>query len=199
MNKTSTSDTIVSLKYEKKDAINKNKGLLRRNSIAASVLLNIGNVTEDIIVGMRYPHMAAYHGMESVYEFIEWEQRSSQLEALKRLEKKKLISIRKTGNSFMVRLLDIGAIEYFRQKVLNAERLKPNQYCLVVFDIPESERKVRQQLRRLLSSASFFPIQKSVWASQFNAAQELVDYLSVKGGRKWVRVFISDEVKNKHK
>lgn len=167
---------------------------VKEGSSVADLLLKIGDQIEVATLGMKYPHMAAYHGMESVFEFVEAQKRNEYKMAVRRLQEQKLVAIRKIGDRFMVRLLDKGILEYFRQRVMRADLLPEGKFCIVVFDIPEDRKDVRQQLRRFLSLAAFIPIQRSVWASPFDAADDISDYLSIKGGRKWVRIFVADEV-----
>jgi len=69
-----------------------------------------------------------------------------------------------------------GRLVYLKLKIKKCGLLPENEVCLVVFDIPEKERRVRKFLRDFLGSVGFFPIQKSVWLSMFNATKELNEY-----------------------
>ncbi len=54
-----------------------------------------------------------------------------------------------------------------------AKRRWDNRYRMVIFDIPERRRGVRERLRRLMSECGFLCIQKSVWISPYDC-EELV-------------------------
>ncbi len=53
-------------------------------------------------------------------------------------------------------------LQRYRPKKLKSAKL------MVVFDIPESERNLRQRLRTVLREFKFEQIQKSVWVSQYD-------------------------------
>ncbi len=80
-------------------------------------------------------------------------------------------------------------MEYLRLKVLDSDLYEDDRACLVVFDIPETKRKLRKTLRHFLRYAGFIPIQKSVWISKFNAGEAISKLLSTKGSKHWVRVY----------
>lgn len=49
-----------------------------------------------------------------------------------------------------------------------ATKLGNNAHLMVIFDIPEAQRKKRQAFRRLLQVLEFEQIQKSVWLSRYD-------------------------------
>jgi len=88
-----------------------------------------------------------------------------------------------------VTLLPKGKIVYSRTKVLRSSLLPENRFCLVVFDIPENKRRLRELLRAFLDECGFIPLQKSVWISQFNATKELSEFFEFLGLEEYIRVF----------
>ncbi len=64
---------------------------------------------------------------------------------------------------------------------------------LVVFDIPETRKHDRYQFRCYLRMMRFKPIQKSVWASKYEAGQELRDVLNELRLNDYVRLFDAQE------
>lgn len=46
---------------------------------------------------------------------------------------------------------------------------------IIIFDIPETQRKARQQLRELIKSWGFVQIQKSVWSTELDYRELLVE------------------------
>lgn len=69
-----------------------------------------------------------------------------------------------------------------------------NAYLMVIFDIPESERGKRQQLRLLLRELRFRQVQKSVWVTQYECRKYLraeVEDLSLNS---YVKVFESRQI-----
>lgn len=87
--------------------------------------------------------------------------------------------IRKEGKK--VSFTEKGRIAYLKLKIERCELLSKDEVCLVVFDVPEKERRLRKFIRDFLSLLGFFPIQKSVWMSMFDATKELNEYFRAVG------------------
>ncbi len=85
-----------------------------------------------------------------------------------------------TARNAFYRSVKAGLIEYddFGNARLTSKGMRkvapfsakklPGASLMVVFDIPESERKKRDHLRSLLQELSFRQIQKSVWATDYD-------------------------------
>lgn len=73
------------------------------------------------------------------------------------------------------------------------EKLK-KQRLIVIFDIPESQCSKRRELRAYLYSQNFRYIQKSVWASQYNVIDELLDVIAELGLGRCVQVLLAEQV-----
>ncbi|EKD47315.1 MAG: hypothetical protein ACD_66C00120G0001 [uncultured bacterium] len=143
--------------------------------------------------GFEYPRIAGYHGVGAVQEFKYAKALSEKRDALYRLKRSKFIETNKIADKMMDRITNKGLEEYLYQKVMRADLLSEGKFCLVIFDIPEDRRDIRGEIRRFLSCAAFIPIQKSVWASPFDAAEELSKFFKFNGRRKWIRIFTADE------
>lgn len=74
-----------------------------------------------------------------------------------------------------------GQLAYLKLKIERCGLLPEGEVCLVFFDIPEKERRLRQFLRSFLDAVGFFSIQKSVWMSMFDATKELNAYFRAVG------------------
>lgn len=90
-------------------------------------------------------------------------------------------------------LSEEGIIEYVRTKVEETDELPKGIVCIVVFDIPEKNRKIRKLLSTLLTELVFFRFQKSVWVSQFDNAKALKKLLVMLKIKKWVRIYTGKE------
>lgn len=168
---------------------------LKPQSFGSDLLLEIGRAVLDFSEGLEYPRIAAYRGgVEAVREFKRAEMYKQRRDAMWRLEKARFIKVNKIGDKFVGKLTQKGLAEFLYQAVADCDMLPDGHFCLVVFDIPEDRRDVRQELRSLLEKAAFIPIQKSVWASPFDAADELARFLRFKNRKRWVRIFRSVEV-----
>lgn len=85
--------------------------------------------------------------------------------------------VQKKGKKY-VEITDAGrralALEEAKAtKLAGAKRKWDKRYRMVIFDIPEQRRGVREQLRRLMRECGFLCIQKSVWLSPYDC-EELI-------------------------
>lgn len=129
--------------------------------------------------------------LESMRQDIAWRKKR---EAMNTLSRRGLLSVTGSKKGMCVSFTQKGAQEILRQKIMKAYVLEEDASCVVVFDIPETHRKIRGQLGQLLDSAGFVRIQRSVWISQYDTAELLVNlFRSVGLKRAWVRVFLAKE------
>jgi len=110
------------------------------------------------------------------------------LESLHFLVKNHYVGFKDEKNT-EITLLPKGKIVYVRTKILRSSLLSEDKACLVVFDIPESKRKLRRFLRIFLNECGFIPIQKSVWISQFDVTKILSEFFAVLDFEEYITVF----------
>jgi len=70
-----------------------------------------------------------------------------------------------------------------------AVKLGDQTVLMVIFDIPEQSYATRQKLRETLKSWDFIQIQKSVWASDMDYRESLLEVISELGIGRHVQVF----------
>lgn len=109
---------------------------------------------------------------------------------LSRLSFDKIIQTKKNGKDLEVILTKAGIIEFLKLRLVLTEELPEGFCCMVVFDIPETENVLRNLLRQFLKDNCFFPLQKSVWISQFDMVEILRELFAAWNIEKWVRVFV---------
>lgn len=102
-------------------------------------------------------------------------------QALYRLESKGLLKRERSERGWRVSLTDAG--EKFAEKLDDAARIKvkvprrwDEKWRIVIFDIWERRRAVRDRLRLILKKAGFKRIQDSVWVCPYDC-EELVTFL----------------------
>jgi len=74
------------------------------------------------------------------------------------------------------------------ERVVPKER-RPKPDLIVIFDIPEKDRGLRDWLRRCLVDLDFFPIQQSVWFGPSPLPDQLIRDFSEKNIEKCIRYF----------
>lgn len=144
---------------------------IKPTSVSAKILISLGEVGD----------LSRVHANKRVVQ-----------KGRERLIKKGLIQV---INQKKIKLSEAGLIEFFKLELTQTDLLSKNKICLVVFDVPEISKEVRNLLRKFLKDSCFFPFQKSVWISQFNMAKPLSKIFHLMKLDKWVRVFMATEVK----
>lgn len=117
---------------------------------------------------------------------------STLYKAVRQLRQKGYIETQKNGRQIFLRLTDKGQQEIILKKLLEDENWD-GKWRVVIFDIPEKHRKLRNTLRSQLKQWQFIPWQKSVWASKKNIDKELIKFLKNAQLSDWVKVFIASE------
>lgn len=73
------------------------------------------------------------------------------------------------------------------------------RWRIVIFDIPEENKRVRDQFRRKLKHWGFKNWQQSVWVSKNNVTDKLRSLIEELGIGQWVAVLESDNIASDHK
>lgn len=112
-------------------------------------------------------------------------------QALKRLRLGGLIEANKDQKKLIFKLTSLGKEAILTHQVLR----KPwdGKWRIVIFDIPESHKRVRNLFRRNLKFWEFKIFQKSVWVSKFDVADELRKLTLELGIENWVAVIESSD------
>lgn len=115
-------------------------------------------------------------------------------QAIKRLRQRRLIEQDdKNAEKIIIRLTQEGKIFLLAKK--NASEIDwDGKWRIVIFDIPESKKLVRNVLRRKLKSWGFERWQKSVWASKKNLTEPLRSLIKDLEIEDWVLVIESGNV-----
>lgn len=119
--------------------------------------------------------------------------KSALANTLRRLREKGLVDFL-DDQKLSIRITDEGKQRALLEKLLVKEQKWDKKYRIVIFDIPEQRRKVRDLFRSKLKLWAFSPWQKSVWVSKKNCTLELRQFIRQIGIEKWVMVIESNNV-----
>ena len=111
--------------------------------------------------------------------------------SLARLRKKGLVEKKINENKVIIKLTTAGR-DWLLKNGPDYNFKWDGLWRLVIFDIPESHRKVRDVLRNRLKSWGFAKWQKSVWASKKPLTKELRLLVKELGIENWVLVVESN-------
>ena len=94
-----------------------------------------------------------------------------------RLNKQKLIEMSEEGGQTVVKITDEGRVRALRDKMAEMEIKRPKawdrKWRMVIFDIPEKYKRMREIFRQHLKLLGFYPLQKSVWVHAFPCFDEI--------------------------
>lgn len=117
--------------------------------------------------------------------------KSALSKAISRLKEKGFVEKEVNIDEITIKLTDTG-----RTALLLTDDTVENwdgKWRIVVFDIPEQKRIIRNLFRRNLKKWGFKGLQKSVWISKKNVTEKLFQYIKDVGVERWVWVFESEK------
>ncbi|MBT3230736.1 hypothetical protein HN358_03060 [Candidatus Uhrbacteria bacterium] len=172
-----------------------NKYPLITNSRTSNLLVEIGNSISDLHFGLARPGLVVRFGINGARKYLHNKEKWSRKQTLKKLRQKKFILENKIADQYYISLTEKGIEEYLRLKSMNANYLPSNQLCVVSFDIPESQKLIRRQIRHLLKRIGFKQMHRSVWTTKKNVSDDLSRLFSIKfKNSDWVKIFHASEI-----
>ncbi len=115
--------------------------------------------------------------------------------ALFNLKNSGVVSIYEKNNQRFIKLTKKGELKVLLQKTqINKKQKWDGKWRLIIFDIPEGSRKLRNLLRRLLKQAGFKKLQASVFVSPYPLNQEGIEYLKQTKLTEFIRILRVDGI-----
>ena len=103
--------------------------------------------------------------------------------AIKKLELLDYIKIKQDNQNkekFKISITKKGAQEYLKYKIEKKKKTKwDGKWRIIIFDILESQRQIRNLLRRKLKWLGFKELQKSAWVFPYDVERETKEILEV--------------------
>lgn len=157
-----------------------------KKSLTNAILLTL----EKAVDGYVRVEDFAYHHYRYHYGYPDLK-KSSLSQALKRLREGGLIEQVKLKNDVIIKLTQAG-----KELISDGsdEKEWDRKWRIVIFDIPEQRRVIRNLFRRNLKKWGFKHLQKSVWISKRNIFDKLNSYIRDLGIEKWVIVIESNKL-----
>lgn len=109
------------------------------------------------------------------------------------LRRKKLIRTKKTEKGLLLELTDQGREELFKRLVKERPSLSDGQVCLVFYDIPLDAGSGRDALRYFLKRIGFTQLQQSVWQTDKDVIEEVLDFIRSAKVERWVQVYLGQK------
>ncbi len=165
-------------------------------------IVRAGSITDRILEGtlffweqyrVKTPRGFGWIDVDSNY----WLERNREIERwkmireLKRLKKRELVKMRETGDKIYFSLTKDGRILLLTKALKEKSGKLPNgQQCFIIFDVPESVRYVRREIRYILKNIECDKVQRSVWVTDRDVVQELVQLVKLSGLEKWIQIIV---------
>ncbi len=113
-----------------------------------------------------------------------------------RLKRRGLLEVSETNSGeIIVRLTKNGELRLIRGMLHSYQPQDSDKgFTVVIFDVPEKNRKARRMLRTELNFFGFKPIQKSVWISKKKPFEVLEKYLNLSGLNQYAVVIDAQEI-----
>ncbi|MEA3272579.1 MAG: CRISPR-associated endonuclease Cas2 [Patescibacteria group bacterium] len=134
----------------------------------------------------EYPHMAKGNYQDSDLKYVKKE--------ISRLKREKFVEERKRGDRLELVLTSKGKRAARKYHVLTCKEKVKDKYYLVIFDIPESERKTRDFFRAFLKEAEFIQLQQSVWVTKKEILEPLKEIIKDAGAEKWIHIVTATDI-----
>ncbi|MFH1405518.1 MAG: hypothetical protein ABIH21_05525 [Patescibacteria group bacterium] len=174
---------------------------LNKKSLTRKVLDElIGSLDDFFTTGFNPIGVAKFGGVQELKRVqylrgkkLEAQNRRRKKQALERLQHQEYIRLKQKGHELFFQLTDKGVQHALKDKLLNNKKKLPHgQRCYVSFDIPEHSRHVRDELRWLLKRAEFIKIHQSLWSSDNNVVDELVELIKAFNVQDWIHIFVGE-------
>lgn len=149
--------------------------LLRARDILLLTLAGIGDIAQEI----KDPMQIMGKSYENMYGFIPKRyKRSNFFQTVRRnLKTGNIERITKDGKAYL-RLTSAGKNSLVRDfPILNLTKKWDKKWVIVVFDIEEKTKSVRNNLRNKLKSLGFGMLQKSIWISPLSIREDMKEFI----------------------
>lgn len=98
-------------------------------------------------------------------------------QVLKRFRKQKIIEVVDTSEGPIVRITQNGLMKALKYKLgemkIKSKDTWDKKWRVVIFDIPEAKKRLRDEFREKLKQVGFYQLQKSVFVHAFPCADEI--------------------------
>ena len=172
----------------------------RYGKIAKTILVAVG-IAGVIVVVAAAPGvlLAAKPFLQHHPQFAKKTERRKAAPAFGRLQKNRLLKIKKVGGKFTIELTKEGKQKFKQIQLENLRIAKPpkwdGKWRIVIFDIPDNTmRSAREILRARLKGWEFYPLQKSVWICPWPCEDEIRLVAELYGVVPYVHIIVAEKI-----
>ena len=122
------------------------------------------------------------------------------LKAVERMKQKKLVRIYEKDGLDVIEITQSGKKKVLSYNLENIKITRPKKWDgywrIVIFDIPEKNKKARRALSLKLNDMEFFPLQKSVFVCPFECKDEIEFVSEFFGVKRYVKYILAKQIEN---
>ncbi len=169
--------------------------MLKKSSVAHALIEAFTDLAEDLTVSRRRIYAKTAIPYQTYYEHKVWRDRKRVNDQLANLKRAGYLEDVKIGKKFGIALTDKGR----RYAIVNCVRMRTmplpiSLRCYISFDIPESQRHLRADLRRMLRRLGFSKEHQSLWVSDQDYTEFFREFIRLAKADTWIKVFLGDPV-----
>ena len=154
------------------------------------ILLNTLHAADDMTT-VAFNVRGVWRYQMSVDDFLAAQETQAYKRAIERLKKQKLVQEKRLGERIVLSLTERGKFTACKKSLKEIHRPLPKgSFCLVSYDIPESQHPARRAIRELLRGSGFKMQHLSLWVSTNNVFDELNELIDRLGVRQWIDVYL---------
>ncbi len=169
----------------------------KRVKIAKIVLKTIGMAG---LISMAILAPNTIQALDMFYDRKKYNPKYQVNKAISRLKEKDLIEFHNKNNKIFLRLTNKGESELLKYQLQELQIKKPNKWDekwrIVIFDIKEYTRRVRDELRQTLETFGFLKLQNSVWVHPYECEEIIIMLKSHFHIGKDVLYIIAEKIEN---
>lgn len=121
-------------------------------------------------------------------------------QTIRRLKKQKLVEIFEENGQQLVRITDRGKMRVLKYKLDDIKIDKPKhwdrKWRIVIFDIPNKYKRMRDIFRKRLQLLGFYKLQESVWVYPYPCAEQIEFLRQIYNVGVDVRYIIADKIED---
>ena len=166
-----------------------------------------GELAKDILKNLAIGGvLAAGFALPNIVQLLDFfggtesSERRKIMRALDKMKKRKLVRIYEKDGFDVVEITESGKKKVFSYNLENIKIIRPKKWDgywrVIIFDIPEKNKKARRALSFKLNDMEFFPLQKSVFVCPFECDKEIDFVAEFFGVRRYVKRILAKEIEN---
>lgn len=164
----------------------------------------------DVLIASRWFNRPNFYAMvgEIIKAILEENKKIKKYQinkTIKELEEREVLYIEEKGDKAVAYLKDKGkerVLRYSLKKLLDYKLKKKKweeEWFLVFFDVPETQRKKRDYLRKFLTQLGFCRYQKSVYIFPYECEGEIKLIKKIIEGTKYMKYIVAKKIEDEEK